>query len=121
MAAVIPLPPRDPGERLLAELGALVDRMEAASLSETVITGKDLQRISGAVATGANRQAAALAKAHNRRTIVIAVLGAVALIGLGFGGGYRYAVTSRSSPVVVNCPPHQPGQPFACTMQVLGD
>jgi hypothetical protein len=53
-----------------------------------------------------------------------AIAGAAAAVVLALGAGValdRYVLPSTSVPVAAVCAPHQPGQTFACTMQMQGD
>lgn len=54
------------------------------------ISDDDLTRLTRAAATGAERRAGELARAHNWRQVMIGVGLLVLAIGAGFGGGYWF-------------------------------
>jgi hypothetical protein len=95
---------RDPyGEVMTAqaELASLslpiLQRFEAAAeRGRQPIGDRDLDRLTSSAATGANRQAAVLARAHNWRTLAMLVGGAVTIIAasgsVGYWQGHRNGV-----------------------------
>jgi hypothetical protein len=89
-------PMRHALEALSAHLGAMHKLIADGNLTlaaqveraQRPISDDDLARLERAAATGAERRAGELARAHNWRHVMIGAGILVLAIGVGFGGGY---------------------------------